>query len=178
MNYKENLKNIKTFIFDYDGVISDGRIWVIDGERDQVRSSSVKDGYALHYAIRKGYRIAIISGGKGEPMRIRLKNLGIKDSDIFQAVGNKMEVFEKYCAEHNIDPKTVLYMGDDIPDYTVMQNVGIATCPADAVPEIKEVAHYISHQKGGHGCVRDVIEQVMKVHGDWMSDDAVIWKTP
>ncbi|MCL2417407.1 MAG: HAD hydrolase family protein [Bacteroidales bacterium] len=178
MNYKENLKNIKTFIFDYDGVISDGRIWVIDGERDQVRSSSVKDGYAMHYAIRKGYRIAIISGGKGDPMRIRLNNLGIKNSDIFQGVGNKMDVFEKYCSDHQIDPQTVLYMGDDIPDYTVMQNVGIATCPADAVPEIKEVAHYISHQKGGYGCVRDVIEQVMKVHGDWMSEDAVIWKAP
>jgi len=175
MNYKENLKNIKTFIFDYDGVISDGKVWVIDEERDQVRSSNVKDGYALHYAIRKGYRIAIISGGKGESMRIRLKNLGI--TDVFQAVRDKMVVFENYCAEHKIDPKTVLYMGDDIPDLIVMQNVGIATCPADAVPEIKEVSHYISHQKGGEGCVRDVIEQVMKVHGDWMAEDAVFWKS-
>jgi 3-deoxy-D-manno-octulosonate 8-phosphate phosphatase (KDO 8-P phosphatase) len=169
MNYKDKLKDIKTFIFDYDGVISDGNIWVI-GEHDQVRCSTVKDGYALHHAVKKGYRVAIISGGKGDSMKRRLNNLGI--TDVFQAVKNKLDVFQQYCAEHKIDPKTVLYMGDDIPDYIVMKNVGIATCPADAVPEIKEISHYISHQKGGEGCVRDVIEQVMKVHGDWMGEDA------
>jgi 3-deoxy-D-manno-octulosonate 8-phosphate phosphatase (KDO 8-P phosphatase) len=172
MNYKDHLKNITTFIFDYDGVISDGKVWVIDG-RDQIRNSTVKDGYALHHAVKKGYRIAIISGGRGDSMRIRLNTLGI--TDIFQGVGNKMEVFEQYCEENEVDPKTVLYMGDDIPDYIVMKNVGIATCPADAVPEIKEVSHYISHQKGGCGCVRDVIEQVLKVHGDWMDEDAFTW---
>ena len=172
MNYKDNLKAITTFVFDYDGVISDGKVWVID-ERDQIRNSTVKDGYALHHAVKKGYRIAIISGGKGDSMRIRLNTLGI--TDVFQGVRNKMEVFEQYCAEHKIDPQTVLYMGDDIPDYMVMKSVGIATCPADAVPEIKNIAHYISHQKGGEGCVRDVIEQVLKVHGDWMDDDAFTW---
>ena len=172
MNYKDNLKNIKTFIFDYDGVISDGKVWVID-EHDQIRSSAVKDGYALHHAVKKGYRIAIISGGKGDSMRIRLNNLGI--TDVFQGAGNKMNVFEKYCKENKIDPKTVLYMGDDIPDFIVMKNVGIATCPADAAPEIKKISHYISHLNGGEGCVRDVIEQVLKVHGDWMGEDAVVW---
>jgi 3-deoxy-D-manno-octulosonate 8-phosphate phosphatase (KDO 8-P phosphatase) len=172
MNYKENLKNIKTFIFDYDGVISDGKVWVID-ENDQIRNSDVKDGYALHHAVKKGYRIAIISGGKGDSMRLRLNNLGV--TDVFQGVGNKLQIFDEYCAEHNIDPKTVLYMGDDIPDYEVMKKVGIATCPSDAVFEIKSIAHYISHQKGGEGCVRDVIEQVMKVHGHWMDDAAFTW---
>ncbi|MDR0437810.1 MAG: HAD hydrolase family protein [Bacteroidales bacterium] len=172
MNYKEHLKHITTFIFDYDGVISDGKVWVID-ERDQIRNSTVKDGYALHHAVKKGYRIAIISGGKGDSMRIRLNNLGI--TDVFQAVRNKLEIFREYCAEHNIDPKNVLYMGDDIPDYMLMKHVGIATCPADAVPEIKDIAHYISHQKGGEGCVRDVIEQVLKVRGDWMDDEAFTW---
>ena len=172
MNYKDNLKNIKTFIFDYDGVLSDGKVWIIN-ESDQIRNSTVKDGYAMHHALKKGYRIAIISGGKGESMRIRLNNLGI--TDVFQGVGNKMDVFEQYCRKHKIDPNTVLYMGDDIPDMVVMKNVGIAACPADAVAEIKEISHYISHQKGGEGCVRDVIEQVLKVHGDWMTEDASVW---
>ncbi|MDR2906826.1 MAG: HAD hydrolase family protein [Bacteroidales bacterium] len=172
MNYKENLKYIKTFIFDYDGVMSDGKVWVIN-EHDQIRNSTVKDGYALHHAVKKGYRIAIISGGKGESMRLRLQALGI--TEIFQGVGNKRQIFEEYCAEHNIDPKTVLYMGDDIPDYEVLTKVGIATCPADAVPEIKAIVHYISHQKGGEGCVRDVIEQVLKVHGEWMDEQAFTW---
>jgi 3-deoxy-D-manno-octulosonate 8-phosphate phosphatase (KDO 8-P phosphatase) len=172
MNYKDNLKKIKTFIFDYDGVLSDGKVWIVN-ESDQIRNSSVKDGYAMHHALKKDYRIAIISGGKGESMRIRLNNLGI--TDIFQGVGNKMDVFEQYCKDYKIDPKTVLYMGDDIPDIVVMKAVGIATCPADAVPEIKEISHYISHQKGGEGCVRDVVEQVLKVHGDWMTEDAVVW---
>ena len=173
MNYKDKLKNIKTFVFDYDGVISDGKIWVANGD-DQIRCSTVKDGYALHHAIKKGYRIAIISGGRGDSMRIRLNNLGI--TEVYQGVRDKMEVFKQFCDEHEINPETVLYMGDDIPDYIVMQNVGISTCPADAVPEIKEVSHYISHQKGGEGCVRDVIEQVLKVHGDWMTEDAVFWR--
>ena len=172
MNYKEKLNQIKTFIFDYDGVISDGRVWVFN-EHDQVRNSSVKDGYAMHHAIKRGYRIAIISGGKGNSMRMRLNNLGI--TDIFQGVGNKLEVFEQYCNDYKIEPSTILYMGDDIPDILVMKSVGIAACPADAVPEIKEISHYISHQKGGDGCVRDVIEQVLKINGDWMTDDAVVW---
>jgi 3-deoxy-D-manno-octulosonate 8-phosphate phosphatase (KDO 8-P phosphatase) len=170
MNYKDNLKHIRTFVFDFDGVLSDGNVWVIDAERDQVRSASVKDGYAIHHALKKGYRIAIISGGRGDSMRIRMNNLGVYD--VYQGVRNKLEKFQEYCQENEIDPKTVLYMGDDIPDYEVMQHVGIATCPADAAPEIKEISHYISHLKGGEGCVRDVIEQVLKVHGDWMTEDA------
>lgn len=173
MNYKDNLKNITTFIFDFDGVLSDGNVWVIDAERDQVRCASVKDGYALHHALKRGYRVAIISGGRGDSMRIRMNNLGVYD--VFQGIRNKMDVFKQYCEEHQIDPKTVLYMGDDIPDIEVLKNVGIATCPADAVPEIKNVSHYISHQKGGEGCVRDVIEQVLKIRGDWMTEDAVNW---
>jgi 3-deoxy-D-manno-octulosonate 8-phosphate phosphatase (KDO 8-P phosphatase) len=172
MNYKDNLKHITTFIFDYDGVISDGKVWVID-EHDQIRNSTVKDGYALHHAVKKGYRIAIISGGKGDSMRIRLNNVGI--TDVFQGVRNKMEIFADYCTKHSINPQTVLYMGDDIPDYFVLKHVGIATCPADAVPEIKNIVHYISHQKGGEGCVRDVIEQVLKVRGDWMDEEAFTW---
>ncbi len=172
MNYKENLKNITTFIFDYDGVMSDGKVWVVN-EQDQVRNASVKDGYALHHAVKKGYRIAVISGGKGDSMRLRMNFVGV--TDVFQGVGNKLDVFQNYCSEHQIDPQTVLYMGDDIPDYQVMKNVGIATCPADAVVEIKNIAHYISHEKGGDGCVRDVIEQVLKARGDWMNEDAFTW---
>ena len=172
MNYKDHLKNITTFIFDYDGVLSDGKVWVVD-ETDQLRNSSVKDGYALHHALKKGYRIAIISGGRGSSMRIRLNTLGI--TDVYQGVGDKLEVFKYYCEENNVDPSTVLYMGDDVPDYMVMKNVGIAACPADAVSEIKDISHYISDRKGGDGCVRDVIEQVLKVRGDWMGEDAFTW---
>lgn len=167
MNYKDSLKNITTFIFDYDGVMSDGKVWVLN-EHDQIRNSSVKDGYALHYAIQQGYRIAVISGGRGDSMRLRLNFVGV--TDVFQGVGNKLEVFNGYCSEQGIDPKKVLYMGDDIPDFEVMERVGIATCPADAAVEIKNIAHYISHQRGGDGCVRDVIEQVLKARGDWMKN--------
>ncbi|GHS86807.1 3-deoxy-D-manno-octulosonate 8-phosphate phosphatase [Bacteroidia bacterium] len=170
--YKTRLKDITTFIFDYDGVMSDGMVYTV-GDYDQIRNSNVKDGYALHQAVKKGYHIAVISGGRGDSMRSRLATLGI--TDVFQGVGNKKQVFEDYCKEHHLQHEEILYMGDDIPDYEVIQIAGIGTCPANSVPEIKAVAHYISPFEGGHCCVRDVIEQVMKVRGDWMQHDAVIW---
>ncbi|HNW74725.1 MAG: HAD-IIIA family hydrolase [Bacteroidales bacterium] len=171
-NYKEFLKNIKAFVFDYDGVLSDGYVTTTnDGE--VFRTTSVKDGYALQLARKKGYRIAVISGARSEAMIHRMKALHI--TDVFMGVDNKLEVFNKYLKDNGLNSEQVLYMGDDIPDYEVMKEAGIATCPADAAEEIKAVSIYISHHNGGKGCVRDVIEQVMKVQDQWMRDDGYHW---
>lgn len=171
-NYKEFLKNIKAFIFDYDGVLSDGYV-ITANDGEVFRTTSVKDGYALQLARKKGYRIAVISGARSEAMLHRMKALHI--TDVFMGVDNKLEVFRKYLSDHGLNSEQVLYMGDDIPDYEVMKEAGIATCPADAVEEIKAVSKYISHHNGGRGCVRDVIEQVMKVQDQWMRDDGYHW---
>lgn len=171
-NYKEKLSSITTFIFDYDGVLTDGKVLVIN-QSEQLRSSNVKDGYALQYAIKKGYRICIISGGKSESMTQRMNGLGI--TDVFLGVERKIEIFDKYLKDNNLKKEQVLYMGDDIPDYEIMTNVGVATCPSDAAVEIKAVADYISDAKGGEGCVRDIIEQVLKLHNNWFQKDAFHW---
>jgi 3-deoxy-D-manno-octulosonate 8-phosphate phosphatase (KDO 8-P phosphatase) len=171
-NYKPLLKNINTFIFDYDGVLSDGSIITLnDGEA--YRTTNVKDGYALQLAVKKGYRVAVISGAKADCMMNRLKSLQI--TDIFLGVENKMAVFNSYLEDNGITTDQVLFMGDDIPDFEVMLKAGISTCPADAVEEIRKIANYISHAPGGKGCVRDVIEQVLKIQGKWMNDDAYHW---
>jgi 3-deoxy-D-manno-octulosonate 8-phosphate phosphatase (KDO 8-P phosphatase) len=171
-NYKEKLLKINTFIFDYDGVLSDGKV-LITTDGDALRTANVKDGYAMQLAIKKNYRIAIISGGYSESMKLRLQSLKI--SDIFLGVDKKIDVYNQYLATHNIKGDNVLYMGDDIPDYEIMLKTGVPTCPADAVEEIKRISTYISHQSGGNGCVRDIIEQVLKVQGKWMNDDAYHW---
>ncbi len=172
MNYKEKLKHINTFIFDYDGVLTDGTVYPsVDGE--MMRTANVKDGYALQLAVKKGYNVAIISGGKSESMTQRLKALNIQD--VHLGVKNKMEVFHKYMKEKSLEKEQVLYMGDDIPDYHIMQEVGVATCPEDAVEEIKSISDYISHKEGGKGAVRDIIQQVLKVQGKWMDGEAFHW---
>jgi 3-deoxy-D-manno-octulosonate 8-phosphate phosphatase (KDO 8-P phosphatase) len=171
-NYKTYLKNINTFIFDYDGVLTDGSIITLD-DGEAYRTTNVKDGYALQLAIKKGYRVAVISGAKADCMLNRLKSLQIKD--IFLGIENKLEVFNSYLIENNLKAEQVLFMGDDIPDYEVMLNAGIPTCPADAVEEIRKVSSYISNIPGGKGCVRDVIEQVLKIQGKWMNDDGYHW---
>lgn len=163
-SYKEYLANITTFIFDVDGVLTDGTITVTtDGE--MLRSMSIKDGFALKTAIDAGFNMCIISGGSNEGVRKRLAGLGIKD--IFLGAHNKIEQLNSYLNQHHISKSQVLYMGDDIPDYPVMALVGLPCCPQDAVPEIKAISKYISHKNGGKGAVRDVIEQVLKVHGKW-----------
>jgi 3-deoxy-D-manno-octulosonate 8-phosphate phosphatase (KDO 8-P phosphatase) len=171
-NYKELLKNITTLIFDYDGVFTDGNILLLENG-DQLRTANVKDGYALQLAIKKGYRIAVISGGTSDSIKVRFEKLGMQD--VFIRVEHKIQVYNKYLKKYNLDPKEVLFMGDDIPDYQIMKKAGVAVCPADAAEEIKSLSHYISHVKGGEGCVRDIIEQVMKIQGKWMTDDAFLW---
>ncbi|MEL4308914.1 KdsC family phosphatase [Joostella sp. CR20] len=163
-SYKEYLEHITTFIFDVDGVLTDGTITITtDGQL--LRSMNVKDGYALKTALNKGYNVCIISGGNNEGVRARLRGLGI--TDIHLGVHNKIDTLDEYFDIYNIKAENALYMGDDIPDYHVMKMVGMPCCPNDAVAEIKEISKYISHKQGGKGCVRDVIEQVLKVQGKW-----------
>jgi len=171
-NYKEKLNTITTFIFDYDGVLTDGKVLVIN-ENEQLRTSNVKDGYALQYAVKKGYRICIISGGNSDSMTQRMASLGI--TDVFLGIQNKIETYHNYLSTHHLEKSEVLYMGDDIPDFEIMQNVGVATCPADAAIEIKAIADYISDTKGGDGCVRDIIEQVLRLHDNWFHKEAFHW---
>ncbi len=171
-NYKVLLKHITTFIFDYDGVLTDGSVIMMpDGEA--LRISNIKDGYALQLAVKKGYHVAIISGARSASMSERMKALKI--TDVFLGIENKLDTLRNYLSSKQIDPSQVLFMGDDIPDYEIMLEVGLPACPADAAEEIKKVSKYISHQPGGKGCVRDVIEQVMKVQGKWMNHDAYYW---
>jgi 3-deoxy-D-manno-octulosonate 8-phosphate phosphatase (KDO 8-P phosphatase) len=171
-NYKEKLLHVNTFIFDYDGVLTDGTV-VLTSSGDALRTANVKDGYAMQLAIKKNYRIAIISGGYSESMKRRFETLNIED--VFLGVDKKIDVYNQYLETHNLKSENILFMGDDIPDYEIMLTVGVPTCPADASEEIKRSATYISHLPGGRGCVRDVIEQVLKVQGKWMNDDAYHW---
>lgn len=172
INYREKLKDITTFIFDFDGVLSDGKIWVMpDGE--QVRATNVKDGYAMQYALKKGYNVAIISGGVGESMRLRYQTF--KGIEIFLGVSDKSKKLMEYCKDKNIDTQSIAYTGDDIPDLEIMNLCGLKCCPADACTEIKERADYISFCNGGNGCVRDIIEQTLKLQGKWLEEDAHIW---
>lgn len=171
-NYKAQLRHITTFIFDYDGVLTDGSVIMMpDGEG--LRISNIKDGYALQLAVKKGYNVAVISGARSGSMSQRLAALKI--TDVFLGVENKRATLDEYLGAKSIDPEQVLFMGDDIPDYEVMMKVGLPTCPADAAEEIRKISRYISHLPGGKGCVRDVIEQVMKVQGKWMNHDAYYW---
>ncbi|MFZ4671233.1 MAG: KdsC family phosphatase [Flavobacterium sp.] len=163
-SYKEIMNNITTFIFDVDGVLTDSSVHVTENG-EMLRIMNIRDGFALKAAIESGYHVCIISGGNNEGVRIRLRNLGI--SDIYLASPNKVVTFNEYTDLFKIKPDHVLYMGDDIPDFHVMQLVGLPTCPQDASPEIKAISKYISHKNGGKGAVREVIEQVMKVQGKW-----------
>ena len=164
-SYKEIMNQITTFIFDVDGVLTDGSIHITP-TGEMLRNMNIRDGYSMKAAVENGYTVCIISGGSNEGVRVRLRNLGI--TDIHLGVPNKVETFKEFTDIYNIQPENVLYMGDDIPDYHVMQLVGLPTCPQNAVPEIKGISKYISHVEGGKGAVRDVIEQVMKVQGKWM----------
>lgn len=163
-SYKEIMPQINTFIFDVDGVLTDGVVNVTSNG-ELVRNMHTKDGYALKIAVNAGYNICIITGGNNEGVRVRLNGLGIKD--IYLGAHNKLEQFYEYTSKYNLNPENILYMGDDIPDFPVMKKVGLPCCPKDAVPEIQDISLYVSQKKGGKACVRDVIEQVLKVQGKW-----------
>ena len=163
-SYKEIMNDITTFIFDVDGVLTDGSVHITEtGEMQRIMN--IRDGFAMKAALESGYNVCIISGGNNSGVRIRLENLGIKE--IHLSAPDKVITFNEYLEKYDLKAENVLYMGDDIPDYHVMKLVGLSTCPQDAVPEIKAISGYISHVNGGRGAVRDVIEQVMKVQGKW-----------
>ncbi len=164
MNTSELFKPITTFIFDIDGVLTDGTILVLENGL-QARRMNIKDGFSLQMAIKKGYRVMIVSGGNSPQVANRLENLGVHDVNM--SVLNKKSFVADYMAKNNLAKEQVLFMGDDLPDLVVMSIVGLPCCPADAVNEVKEAVLYISPVKGGDACVRDVIEKVLKLNGHW-----------
>lgn len=173
MNEWENsLKNVRAFIFDYDGVMTDGTVYM-DSNGDPLRTSNVKDGYAIQLASKLGFHLAVISGAVVTNITKRLNMLGV--SDVFTGIPDKVVKLKEYMACYGLTPEQVVYVGDDIPDLPVMRLVGLAACPADAAPEIKAISHYVSNCPGGKGCVRDIIEQTMKAQGKWMTTEAYSW---
>ena len=154
-------------VFDIDGVLTDGSLLVMDGGL-MIRRMQVKDGYALQLAVKRGYSIFVISGGNSPQVKERLSKLGVEH--VYMPVENKLEKLKELVNTYQLQKEEILYMGDDIPDLEVMQYCGLACCPADAVSEIKTISRYISPLKGGEGCVRDVIEKVMKLQGKWILD--------
>jgi len=173
MNIQDRFKKITTFIFDIDGVLTDGSVLLLDNGH-QARTMNIKDGYALQLAVKKGYRVVVISGGKSESVVSRLQGLGIKD--IYTGVHDKQEKLQDYVFENELRWDEILYMGDDIPDYLPMQLVGLPTCPGDAAAEIKSISKYISPLPGGQGCVREVMEKVLKLNGHWLMDEGIASK--
>lgn len=172
MTYKEKLNHINTFIFDFDGVLTDGKVYLLP-PNEFVRTMNTRDSYAIQYAVKKGYRIVIITGGNNEMVRERMEYLGVKD--VFLRASLKLPVYEQFIKDNNLSNETVLYMGDDLPDYHTIKKAGVGACPSDAVKEIREVSDYISPMKGGAGCVRDVIEQTLMAQGKWFDKDGLEW---
>lgn len=170
-SYKEQLNKVTTFIFDVDGVLTNGKVMIFKDE--VVRSLNSKDGYAIQYASKKGYRILIITGGNSSPVQERLLNLGCHE--VILSASNKLEIYTQLKSKYNFNDDEVVYMGDDIPDYEVMKAVGLAACPQDASPEIKEICQYQSPYNGGENCVRDIIEQTLRVQDKWFDKEAFHW---
>lgn len=163
-------KKITTFVFDVDGVLTDGTILLLDNGV-QARRMSIKDGYALQLAIKKGYRILVISGANSPQVTERLNKLGI--TDVHMAVTDKKSLLENFIATHKLSAEQLLYMGDDMPDLSAMSVAGLPVCPADAVDEIKKASAFVSSFNGGMGCVREVIEKVLKLNDHWKDNNGV-----
>ena len=167
MSYKTKLKNIKAFVFDVDGVFTDGSVYLLPGG-NMCRVMNVLDGYAVVKALKNNYLIGVITGGNDEEVRQRINYLGIKD--YYAKSPNKAIDFEDFKSKYDLKNEEILTMGDDLPDMNIMKISGISACPKNAVPEVKEISEYISPIEGGKGAVRDVIEQVMKIQGKWIED--------
>lgn len=170
INY--DLSKIKAFIFDVDGVLSPNSV-PMSSDGEPMRMVNIKDGYAINMAVRHGYGVAIITGADTENIKLRFSRLGVRD--IYTKSSVKMTDLTHYMQKTGYKPEEIMYSGDDLPDYHVMESVGLAVAPADAAPEIRGIAQYISHCKGGDGVARDVIEQVMKAQGQWMGEEAFSW---
>ena len=163
-NFKEDISKVKAFVFDVDGVFTDGDIIPLTNG-DFIRKYNAKDGYAVTYAIRAGYPVAVITGGRGESLELRFKMLGV--TRFYPNIADKLPVLRTFMEELSLTPDEVMFMGDDIPDLECMKYVGMPVCPADAASEIIEASRYVSQFSGGHGCIRDVIEQVLRAHDKW-----------
>jgi len=166
--FKEKLNKITTFIFDMDGVLTNGKILLMPGQ-DPARQLNSKDGYAFHLASQKGYKLFLLSGGHSNVVKESLLRIGFRG--IYMSQPNKLDCYKDMLIEHDLKSEEIIYMGDDLPDYYVMSEVGIASCPADAAHEIKALSIYVSPLKGGEGCARDIIEQVLRLKGDWSAEN-------
>jgi 3-deoxy-D-manno-octulosonate 8-phosphate phosphatase (KDO 8-P phosphatase) len=164
MNVLEYFQNITTFVFDVDGVLTDGSVLLLENGL-QARQMNIKDGLALQMAIKNGYRVVIVSGAASEPVINRFRYLGI--GEIHLGINDKLKFVQLFIEQNGLAWKEVLFMGDDLPDVLVLEKAGVACCPADAAIEVKKISKYISAQKGGNGCVRDVIEKVLKLNNHW-----------
>lgn len=162
--FLQKLKHIKAILLDVDGVLTNGNILLTEAG-EQLRQFNIKDGYAIQLAVKKGLKLAALSGARSKGVEFRLKGLGLED--VFLGLDSKIEVYTNYLFQNNLTPEQVLFVGDDMPDLEVMKLVGLAVCPADAIEEIKAISHYISPKKGGEGCVRDIIEKVLKIQNLW-----------
>lgn len=171
-SFLHKLKDITTFIFDVDGVLTDGTVYMTENG-EQSRAFNIKDGYALQLAVKCGYNVCAVSGSRSKSALYRLNSLGVKD--VYMGIHTKIEKIKIYLEEKHISPEKVLYMGDDIPELEVMNIVGLPVCPADSAEEIKAVSLYISPLAGGKGCARDVIEKVLKIQGKWLAEEAYSW---
>lgn len=172
MNYKTKLAQIKALAFDVDGVFTDGTVQLLPGH-EPIRTFHSKDGYAIQVAARQGLQLAVITGGKSETVKERLKTLGIQD--VWLGARHKIEAYEEWLAMYDLRDEEVLYMGDDLPDTEVLQRAGLSCCPHDSAPEIRAIVDYISPLDGGKGCVREVIEQVLRAQGKWNLEEFRNW---
>jgi 3-deoxy-D-manno-octulosonate 8-phosphate phosphatase (KDO 8-P phosphatase) len=163
----DQLKNITTFIFDVDGVLTNGNILITE-TGDQLRQYNIKDGYAIQLAMKKGFNVCVITGAKSESVALRLRGLGIQH--IYLGASYKIPFFLDYIQKMDLENEEIVYVGDDLPDQEIMERVAISVCPADGVHEIKEICTHISAFNGGAGVVRDIIEKVLKVQGKWFID--------
>lgn len=170
--YKERLATLDTFLFDVDGVFTDNRVLLMPG-MDPVRTFHTRDAYAVQHAVREGLRIMIVTGGHSDGVVQSFQRLGV--TEVHTRTHDKLELVERLIAEQRLDPERSAYMGDDIPDLRVMRRVALACCPSDAAEEVKAISHFVSRLPGGGGCVRDVLEQALKVQGRWMTDGAHTW---
>lgn len=163
-NFKQKLTRVKTLLFDVDGVLTNGQVFLMENG-EVLRNLNSKDGFALRLAAKKGYRIGVITAGSSQMIKKTLEGFGVQD--VFLSQHDKLQCYKDFINEHSLNEDEILYMGDDLPDYEVMQRVGVATCPYNSAHEIKEICIYISSRNGGEGCVRDIIEQVMRSQGTW-----------
>ena len=165
--FKDELKKVKGFVFDVDGVLSKDTTPLND-EGDPVRTANVKDGFAIRIAIKMGFPVAVITGGYIDRVRLRYEKLGVEH--FYDRARNKVECLQDFLKKTDLDASAILFMGDDLVDFNIMNEVGMPTCPKDAVHEIKEISKYISDRNGGEGCVRDVIEQTLKAQNKWFTE--------